>query len=393
MPTTNFTNVQQEGLLWNSSELTTPEDLNNAQRLGRRAMLDHLMRPLFIEPGSTLDTASFGGVPQGQVSARPIGASFVLMQQQTPGTMNVIVKRGSLLWLPIADPGQPEPQQLLHCMDTDITVAVDAADPVNGRIDILSYKVELISGASETRISKDASGNITSPTFSKRRQTQLTVTYTPGVASGSPAAPATPAGHVKFHEIEVSATETSLDSTNFVDFRTPAGFTQVTVNRSLAKSIASWTEGINEWTVAAGSAELRVGCPVSATGISRIGSNTTSPLDIWSNCFANLRLALIRIACRIDKPTGSVTLWRGTHQYVDAATQVMDLSPDISDAAAGLFTSKLTTTTAPIWSNGYRSPHVSSILATAQTNELILRIISGGASDTFRGATFYFWGI
>lgn len=235
MATANYTHEQRQTVLWASGELVTPEDLNAGQRIHERRLLDYMMQSLLLDGGDFDVSAAF------DPWLRPVGRALS-METSSPSALSVVVHPGNVLWRSGADPGTPEPHWLMHVMDDDLTVAVDVADATNPRIDLLSAKVEqdpldTSSVDGGLRVFKSAAGNLSSLPVDKRRRTLLTITYTPGTPAGSPVAPATPAGQVKFAEISVPATDTAIATSQISDYRTPAGYTRVQlVGTSAVKS-------------------------------------------------------------------------------------------------------------------------------------------------------------
>jgi hypothetical protein len=201
----SYTNPAE--VLFNSTELGTPKDLNELQNLVRRNL------------GFLLDAALSGGA-----QLRAFGDALKVTADGA--TMDLTVTGlAPILWRLAADPGAPDPQVLLHQLGADDTFTADAADGSNPRIDVFSAKVEDADvGDSESRIVKDGTtGAITSQSINKRTRTKLTVTYTPGTAAASPVAPSPPAGEVVFAEVLVDTGVSLLEQGDVTDLRSKHG--------------------------------------------------------------------------------------------------------------------------------------------------------------------------
>lgn len=207
---TVYHDEQHESILWHPSEVLTDIDLNYAQRLRDRRILDGLFQDLLMSSDQL----------------RPIRSALAVQAQAAPD-MSVLVMAGSVLWRQTADPGSPDAQILLHRLPGDLAVAIDAADATNPRIDIISVKIAIdaedVGGVGpdvESRVIKvDDVPTFSANALDKRRRTLLTVTYTPGVPAASPVAPSPPAGEVVIAEIAVAAAASSIANSDITDLR------------------------------------------------------------------------------------------------------------------------------------------------------------------------------
>jgi hypothetical protein len=205
-------------VLFNSTELGTPKDLNELQNLVRRNL------------GFLLDAALSGGA-----QLRAFGDALKVTADGA--TMDLTVTGlAPILWRLAADPGAPDPQVLMHQLGADDTFTVDAADGSNPRIDVFSATIEDADvGDSESRIVKDGTtGAITSQSLDKRTRTKLTVTYTPGTPAASPVAPSPPAGEVVFAEVLVDTGVALIEQADVTDLRSRFGIRAIREILSLA---------------------------------------------------------------------------------------------------------------------------------------------------------------
>ncbi len=389
MAQASYTHVQQETVLWHTTELITPEDLNFQQRLKDRRLLDHLLAGLLEEPGSDTDD-------DAAIAARPIGDGFGIYQM-SPADMTVRVLPGTLLWKQAADPmvaepTQPAPRVLWHRMDSVLSVVVDAAHATLGRIDILSYKLEydpedtLAGPDFVTRVIKNSNGTFSAQDFDKRRRTLLTITYTPGTASGSPAAPATPSGHVKFAEISVPATDTAISQTQISDFRTPAGCTTIAFPVGAAHPTSGWTMDFHKWL----SSSADEGLHCSAAHSSMVSKRRALPGTSGKVAGRHLRLKTLYLGGKFTLAgDGAANLWRTGLSTGGTSTLVADLDAlGLASASDALHT--IDFSSLALWANGFPNPSTNNL--AERFAELKLIIVSGAANDFFRGASAVFWG-
>lgn len=384
MAQANYTNEQHESVLWHTTELVTPEDLNFQQRLKDRRLLDQLLAGLLEEPGSDTDD-------DAAVAARPIGDGFGIYQT-SPANMSVRVLPGTLLWKQAADPGSPEPRLLIHRMDSILSVPVDAADGTNPRIDILSYKLEydpedLVSGPDfVNRVIKNPDESLSAQGFDKKRRTLLTITYTPGTPAGSPVAPATPAGQVKFAEIAVPAMDTAISQSQISDFRTPAGCTTIMFPVGAAHPTGGWTMDFHKWL----SSSADEGLHCSAAHSSAVSKRLALAGTTGKVAGRHLRLKTLYLGGKITLTgDGAANLWRTGLSTGGTSTLVADLDAmglaSASDALHSIDFSSLA-----LWANGYPNPSTNN--TAERFAELKLILVSGAADDFFRGASAVFWG-
>ena len=115
---------------------------------------------------------------------------------------------------------------------TNTNQVITAPDLVNDRIDILTVKHNLADGNTDTRKFKNASsGVITNETFTIDKDWSVTFNVVAGTPSGSPVAPAVPAGEIKIAEMYVTAVTGMAGAGAITDSRSllPVGG-NVTVN-------------------------------------------------------------------------------------------------------------------------------------------------------------------
>lgn len=375
--TTIYTDKSQESVLFNNAELATPADMNNTQYLRERRVVDYMFAHQHLD---AFDPGSFP-------VARPLGGAFSIRQAASVG-MTVRVYPGTLFFKSAADPGQPAPQWLMHRMGSIMTVTVDTADATNPRRDLLSYKVEydsLDTGSvdADARVTKTVGGTYTSQTLDKRRRTKLTVTYTPGAPGVSPVPPSTPAGQVAFAVIEVPATDTTISTTQILDYRTPAG--AVTVRR---RPDQGYTQGSNRptdgfWNASSGFVSevfYYYFAPDELRGMDITDAVSTAD----GHCLAHYRLKRVRVKAKI---TGSSA--RFFTATVDGGSLIEDVSSQI---VSGVDASYTLTPTYPLWSMGgadagskyHRNPWTSIDVGTGGEHyggNVYLHLQAGATND------------
>lgn len=99
----------------------------------------------------------------------------------------------------------PESKKRLLFLATSMTVNLAAADPTNNRIDIIVAKANRANGATELRKYKSPSSVVSTESLVTTNDWASDVIKVDGTPSGSPVAPAIPAGYIKIAECLVTA--------------------------------------------------------------------------------------------------------------------------------------------------------------------------------------------
>lgn len=203
MATFSATNEKIEAMRWENQDIADVRDVNNQNRLLLRRFYEVLGAMGYV-PGAP---SAGGSVP----AVRTIGGALV---PGTVGTADVTVAPGVFLFVPSADPGQPDPNIFAHVVDSAVAVGTASDNLAGGdtRIDLLTVKVDrdiLNAADQETRKGRTPANVIVQVTPHKRVRTRATFAYyegTPGAGD-----PATPSDEV------VIARYTMLDATDVFD--------------------------------------------------------------------------------------------------------------------------------------------------------------------------------
>lgn len=139
----------------------------------------------------------------------------VLFQSAT----DVVVKAG--LGFQNVNTGTTEPVKKPVVSDVDVTVAINTPDSSNSRIDLICVKYNRFNAEQENRKFKDEfTDAITTELMTVATDWKADILYVPGTPSGSPAAPATPAGYLLLSEVFVTASTGIANQAAITDERT-----------------------------------------------------------------------------------------------------------------------------------------------------------------------------
>lgn len=134
-------------------------------------------------------------------------------------SLEFVVKKG--LGFQTADTGTKNPVKKPVVLDADVTMQINTPDSSNGRIDLLVVKASRFDAESENRKFKDEfTDTVTTQATVVATDWKADIVYVPGTPSGSPVAPAIPAGYMLVCSINVSASTGIADQAALEDERT-----------------------------------------------------------------------------------------------------------------------------------------------------------------------------
>lgn len=379
MPQTSYIDERHESIRWNNSELVTPADLNYAQNLRDRRMIDDILHDLFV-------TEQFDPGGQPQPTLRPMMRALA-QRGEVGGPLRVTLQPGCIFWRQANVVGV-DPRWIAHHLELGLTVSLDAADPTNPRIDVISAKVEYAapnhSGPdSETRVVKLSDGSIVSQTFDKRRRTRLTVTYTPGTPNSVPQPPNPPADEVKIAEVDVFANMPEVPDTSIRDFRTPAGHTRIDVMLGAGASDAATLDDTFDWTASAAAQSVLLPIQPPAYGF---------PMGA-SGHVQHLRLRTLTLTALVSTG-GNFVLGHRSHLYGAALEQLEPLVGQITLDVGKEHKISESVFSSPVWAGGLRNPLIADTgHDIPHGHSLSASTVFGASGDRVQALVADFWGM
>jgi hypothetical protein len=235
LPQQIFTFTDVERPKWTTGQVPLSTDLDAIAVALERRLQKSQQATLLADP---LGLLSFP-------HARFVGDALQPTADQS--ALKVSIAPGTVFWVTSGTPATSQPATM-HLLTQTQEVILDAAPGTVGqsRIDIFSLKVETDANVnSSSRVIYTLTGPTTvsksTQSIDPNRRTKLTITYTPGTAAASPAAPSIPAGEIEFARITVSNGDTVADYTLLTDRRIPAGWTTRHVSLVETRNLGGWT--------------------------------------------------------------------------------------------------------------------------------------------------------
>lgn len=372
-----ITEVGQAEVLFNDTEGLDFNDLNNVQRVLRRAWQQGYLE-------RTLNTRDVTGALQDG-NFRPVGNA---LRTYVNAGMQVGVAAGSVMQL-VTDPGSPDYGDIVYTKGTNTLITVDAADPTNPRWDILSAKLDKLDAGSVTRKFRlNATTNPSSAAFNKERQYRLTITYTPGTPAGSPAEPSVPGGQFKIARIIVPAAAGSLGTTGaaIVDWRIPAGRVTYITQYGFSASGQFTQDGNGLWTAASSANVIRV--PILPPG--RCMTTGQALMDmVLAGIEVTYKLSAGSTVKLVWRPLALPTTWNVLADISSLLTLSGTQQTTIIQRAA-LDAANLL----PIWSNGGGLAATGHVAVAGDPSALVcLEITANAGANSFGGVAAQWYGI
>jgi hypothetical protein len=182
------------GVLWNTNQRIDHDDLNNVAQMALQSL-----------------TAALARLLEGEVAGVPVsgfGDGDCLVTGTGGLGYSVAPGIGWYLDTTVADAFDPVYRPIVNPVAVTGNLAAHEADP---RIDVISIGPATVDEESDTRQIWDVgTGSFAPASVSTLRRLYRTITITKGTAAFTPAAPATPAGHIKIAECDVPATSGAI---------------------------------------------------------------------------------------------------------------------------------------------------------------------------------------
>lgn len=356
-------------VLFNDTEGADFRDQNDMQRIIRRALAEEFLQ------------GTFGYDTSGSLPLRTFGQGLLPMEGGG-SNMNIKIGKGPCVHL-LTDPGDGGTGTaiygaVLFHKRTVTTITVDTADPTNPRWDIISAKLEILSGGSQTRkFRTNPTTNPSSQSFNKERQYKLTLTYTPGTPAGSPAEPSVPSGEVKIARIEVAALQTNLDYP--VDFRVPAG---------TRRWCPPMTLGFGSGWTAAGASDDGQAVAASGLAVFRIPIQPPTPFSAKDGDSMNMRLRSMSVGYKLGASATVVLARRSSIGTTITWTTIETLTSLFTrDGVQRVVTIPESSLAYPLWAGGANHAHDAGV-----DNLLCLAVLSNASGDNVRGVSLEWYG-